>query len=226
MGETFGCTSNNLVETCLVFLGFHTICRLSSKRDLSSYVDKSHATYEALALWFHDDCALCRCLCLRQRNLYVAKLFLEEMVKIVFFSFFAEKTKKHIMVSPAPTHDDCVGAYLSSATLDPLPTPKMVFCCFLNIPTRKDIKRLKPWHIHLASSYPHFFPLHKIHPTFVIRFCVLVSVLDLFEGNFQCKRYLQFERNIQFERYLQFELVENSELKWKWKRGSDGWRNL
>ena len=58
--------------------------------------------------------------------------------------FFAEKIKNRIMVSPAPTHDDCVGAYLSNATLDPLPTPKMVFCCFLNIPTRADIKRLTP----------------------------------------------------------------------------------
>ena len=52
-----------------------------------------------------------------------------------------KKLKSGPMVSASPTHGDCVGAYLSNATLDPLPAPssrtKVVFCCFLNIPTKK-----------------------------------------------------------------------------------------
>ena len=47
-------------------------------------------------------------------------------VASLFFGANSEDKQERmgIMVSPGPPHQECVGAYLSGATLDPLPTPR------------------------------------------------------------------------------------------------------
>ena len=101
-----------------------------------------------------------------------------QVASLLLFSANSEDKQERmgIMVSPGPPHQECVGAYLSGATLDPLPTPRSrrrwYFALFLAF---RQESGEKGWYYDTLASQPLVQRVSVLHHNNVIKVDVKLS---------------------------------------------------